>query len=111
MRLDTEWKASDLECRLLRAGDVMLVVGTSGTVYPAAELPQTAAEKGAHIIECNMARTPLSSLRADDPDGMRHLFLGGSAATVLPDLVARVRAILRAPRTDAQDDDSAASDT
>jgi NAD-dependent deacetylase len=35
--------------------DCMLVIGTTGEVYPAAALPRTAAENGAHIIEINPA--------------------------------------------------------
>jgi len=38
----------------MRPGDVMLVVGTSGVVYPAASLVDAALEKkGVHVIEVN----------------------------------------------------------
>jgi NAD-dependent deacetylase len=40
--------------------NVMLVVGTSANVQPAASLPLSAAEAGAKIIEINPDRTPLS---------------------------------------------------
>ena len=42
--------------------DVMLVVGTSGVVYPAASLPGLAKDAGAFIVEVNPQPTPLSPL-------------------------------------------------
>ncbi|MBA3532727.1 MAG: NAD-dependent deacylase [Ardenticatenales bacterium] len=65
---------------------VMLVVGTSGLVQPAASLPHYARETGAHLIEINPDRTPLT----------RHVdaYLSGPAATVLPHLVAGVEQLL-----------------
>lgn len=44
--------------------DVVLVVGTSGVVYPAAALPDIAKRAGATLIEINPDRTELST-RAD----------------------------------------------
>ncbi len=40
--------------------DFMLVVGTSGTVQPAASLPLIAKEKGAYVVEVNLEPTPIS---------------------------------------------------
>jgi NAD-dependent deacetylase len=40
-----------------RTADVMLVIGTTGEVYPAAQLPRIAGENGATIIEINPLRT------------------------------------------------------
>lgn len=40
--------------------DIMLVVGTSAVVHPAASLPLAAAETGAKIIEINPDATPLT---------------------------------------------------
>lgn len=40
--------------------DVLVSIGTSATVYPAAELPLIARERGAHLIEINPDPTPLS---------------------------------------------------
>jgi NAD-dependent deacetylase len=45
--------------------DVLLVIGTSGEVYPAAALPRYAKQRGARVVEINPGHTPLSSL-ADD---------------------------------------------
>lgn len=40
--------------------DVFIVIGTSGVVYPAAELPFIAKQHGAKIIEINIEETPIS---------------------------------------------------
>ncbi len=60
--------------------DVCLLVGTSGLVYPAAQIPESAKERGATVIEVNPAETALSEL-AD-------IRLVGKAETILPFLVA-----------------------
>jgi NAD-dependent deacetylase len=59
--------------------DVLLVVGTSGVVYPAAEIPQVTARLGGTVIQVNPDSTPLDEVCA--------INLRGSAATVLPALV------------------------
>ena len=48
--------------RAARECEVMLVVGTSGIVYPAAQLPQLALQHGATIIEINPEPTPLTPI-------------------------------------------------
>ena len=58
--------------------DVMLVVGTSGVVYPVAGFPGVARRAGARIIEINPEETPITRL-AD-------VFLEGTAGEVLPRL-------------------------
>jgi NAD-dependent deacetylase len=60
--------------------DVLLTVGTSGVVYPAAEIPKVAARRGATVIQVNPQPTPL--------DLVATVNLRGTAATVLPELVA-----------------------
>jgi NAD-dependent deacetylase len=47
------------------ACDLMLVVGTSAVVQPAAYMPVIAKENGAKVIEINMDRTPLSNSISD----------------------------------------------
>jgi NAD-dependent deacetylase len=42
--------------------DVMLVVGTSGLVYPAAGFPEAAKHAGKMVIEINPEPTPLSTM-------------------------------------------------
>jgi len=63
--------------------DVMLVVGTSAEVYPAAALPASAKATGATVVEINPNSTPLS--------GEADFVLAGPAGQVLPALVARIR--------------------
>jgi len=69
MRPDVVWfgealSHSNVEAafRCARQCDVMLVVGTSGVVQPAASLPVVAKQKGACIIEVNLEETPISRL-------------------------------------------------
>jgi NAD-dependent deacetylase len=59
--------------------DVMLVVGTSGLVMPAAALPDVARRSGAHIIEVNPDDTPITPLAA--------VKLTGPSGEMLPQLV------------------------
>lgn len=64
--------------------DVMLVVGTSGLVYPAAGLPAVAEMTGATVIEVNPEPTSISDV-AD-------VHLRGASGVVLPQLVAALNA-------------------
>jgi NAD-dependent deacetylase len=57
------------------AADVLLVVGTSGMVYPAAGLPARAREAGATVVIIN----PYPS----DIDGVAHLHVAQTAAVAL----------------------------
>jgi NAD-dependent protein deacetylase/lipoamidase len=63
--------------------DCMLLVGTSATVYPAAEFPIIAARAGAALIEVNPMETPLSDLC--------QAVLRAPAGEALPALVQRLR--------------------
>ena len=63
----------------LEPGDVALVIGTSGIVYPAAGYPAMARAEGATVIEVNPGETEISD--------MCHLVVRGTAAHVLPQLV------------------------
>jgi NAD-dependent deacetylase len=56
--------------------DVLLVVGTSGAVYPAAQLVPIAREAGAKVIEINPVETPLS--------GVADVVLRGKSGELLP---------------------------
>ncbi|MBW7878119.1 MAG: NAD-dependent deacylase [Anaerolineae bacterium] len=64
--------------------DVMLVVGTSGLVFPAANLPNTAAQNGAAVIEINPEATDISRIA--------NVSLRGPSGTLLPMLLEWVRA-------------------
>jgi NAD-dependent deacetylase len=67
--LDAAWTATE-GCSL------MLVIGTSAVVQPAASLPVVALRNGARVIEVNPRETPLSA--------HAHQLLRGPAAEVLP---------------------------
>jgi NAD-dependent deacetylase len=63
--------------------DLMLVIGTSAVVHPAASLPTVAKHSGTYLIEVNLERTPLSP-HADE-------VILGPAAEELPPLWARLK--------------------
>lgn len=65
--------------RAVESCDVMLVVGTSGVVQPAASFPYMAKERGAKVIEVNPEGTPISTL-AD-------ISIRGRAGEVVPAMV------------------------
>ena len=68
---------------LAQKADLMLVVGTSGVVYPAAYLPRVVKEHGGRIVEVNVEESAITPL-AD-------VFIRGKAGEVLPSLVGMVR--------------------
>ena len=68
---------------LARTCNVMIVVGTSAQVYPAAALPHAAKENGAFIIECNTEATGFTHTITD-------AFLQGPAGETLPRLIELV---------------------
>lgn len=61
--------------------EVMLVVGTSGLVQPAASIPLIAKHHGALVVEVNPERTPLTEAVTD-------VFLEGAAGEVLPRILS-----------------------
>ncbi len=65
---------------LAQTAGCVIIVGTSATVYPAAELPHAAKARGAFIIECNLEPT-------DFTDSITDVFLQGRAGSTLPELV------------------------
>ncbi|MCP4744578.1 MAG: NAD-dependent deacylase [Desulfobacteraceae bacterium] len=67
--------------------DVMLVVGTSATVEPAASLPVIAKRAGSYIIEINPEKTPLSYHFSD-------AILLGKAGSIMRKLVSALEDIL-----------------
>jgi NAD-dependent deacetylase len=87
LRPDVVWFEEALPPAALEAAEdaarrcaVLLVVGTSAEVYPAAALPMYAKASGATVVEINPNATPLSD-RAD-------YVLRGPAGAILPALVA-----------------------
>lgn len=90
LRPEVVWFGEGLPSEALSAAqqlsggcDVMLVVGTSGVVYPAAAVPMVAKEAGATVIDVNPERDALARIC--------DLFLRGPGGDVLPRLVAAVR--------------------
>ena len=86
LRPDVVWFEESLPADALaqaesaaRQCDLLLVIGTSAEVYPAAALPHHAHQAGAIIVEVNTAATALSAT-AD-------FVVRGSAAQVLPALL------------------------
>ena len=65
--------------RLARQSDLMVVVGSSLQVYPAADVPQVAVERGAPLVIVNDEPTPL--------DVAATVVLHGRSGEILPRLV------------------------
>ena len=84
-----QWAGAERSIESLGPGDVLLIVGTSSVVYPAASLPELGRARGATLIECNLqVPTPLSPIV--------DIALVGKAAEAIPQLVERVLAARRA---------------
>jgi NAD-dependent deacetylase len=66
--------------------DVMVVVGTSAIVYPAAGLPELALSRGIAVIEVNPEPTPLTASAT--------ISIRESASRALPGLLDRLSALL-----------------
>ena len=66
--------------RAARESELVLVVGTSSLVYPAASLQSIAADAGAYVVEINPQPTPFSEAASER--------LAGPAGVVLPALLA-----------------------
>jgi NAD-dependent deacetylase len=64
----------------VRHCDLLVTVGTSAVVYPAAALPHVALEHGIPVIEVNTQETPLSAAAT--------VSLRGPAGEILPPIVA-----------------------
>ena len=80
---DEAWQRS---VEAVTAADVVIVVGTSSIVYPAAGLPELALANGTVVIEVNPERTPLSDAAT--------VSLRETAAGALPGLLPRIPALL-----------------
>jgi NAD-dependent deacetylase len=79
------------ECeRQTRLCDVMLVVGTSGTVYPAADYPVRVLMQGGTLIESNVDDTPFTPHAA--------VVLRGPSGVLLPQVVEAVKRLRNGER-------------
>lgn len=81
---DTAWQQS---VEAVSNADVVVVVGTSSIVYPAAGLPELALARGIPVIEVNPERTPLSDAAT--------AAVREPAAEALPTLLQRLPTLLR----------------
>lgn len=66
-------------CHAVESCEVLLVVGTSAVVYPAASLIPLARKAKAKVIEVNLEDTPMS--------GVADAVLRGKSGEILPDLI------------------------
>ena len=80
---DDAWQRS---VEAVSSADVVIVVGTSSIVYPAAGLPELALANGTVVVEVNPERTPLSRSAT--------VTVRETAATALPGLLQRLPALL-----------------
>ena len=79
----SEWARA---VELARRSDLVLVIGTSGVVYPAAYIPLIVRDSGGAIIDINPDRDAYS--------GTADLYIQGRAGEVLPRIVERVRKLV-----------------
>ena len=70
---------------MARKSDVMLVIGTTGLVQPAALIPLVAKENGARIIEVNIEPSTYTY------EGVTDIFLQGKATEVMTQLLEEVK--------------------
>jgi NAD-dependent deacetylase len=70
--------------RLAESARVLMIVGTSAVVYPAASIPVIAKQNDAKIIEINIERTHLTESLTD-------IFIMGEAGDVIERLVSAVK--------------------
>jgi NAD-dependent deacetylase len=80
---DDAWDAA---VQAVAGADVVIVVGTSSIVYPAAGLPEAALANGIPVIEVNPQATPLSAAAT--------AVVREPAALALPGLLQRLPALL-----------------
>lgn len=67
------------------SADLMLILGTSGVVYPAASIPAGAKKAGAPLIEINATGSYFPEIV--------DLGITGKTGAVLPDIISRVRGL------------------
>jgi len=78
------WEAQVSSLKESQSCSVVLSIGTSGVVYPAASIPITAKERGATVIEINTEPTPLTYQISD-------YLISGCAGEIIPAIVEEVK--------------------
>ena len=93
LRPDVVWFEESLPTEALyranqvaRSADVMLVIGTSGIVYPAAMLPAVSKHQGAVLLEINPVASAVTTLA--------NHHIAAPAGEALPLIVTRIRQLL-----------------
>jgi NAD-dependent deacetylase len=76
-------KAFDQAVKKVRSADLLLAVGTSLEVYPAASLPEIAKQSGAKIISIDREKTSW--------DNLCEYKVSGSAGEILPRIVQAIK--------------------
>ena len=74
--------------------DVMLICGTTASVYPFADLPRIAKQKRAKIIEVNAEPTRLTE------EGISEYLIQGKTGEVLPQIVAEAKKLMQSTPED-----------
>ena len=74
--------ALEIAAKVSAVTDLMVVVGSSLVVYPAAQLPQIAQQRGASLVIIDRAETAL--------DNMADVVIRGEAGEILTSLAAAV---------------------
>lgn len=81
------WEAYTKAMEAARTCDLVLVIGTSAVVYPAADIPITAKESGAKIIEFNLGSSMLTHQVSD-------YLIEGRSGEVLPRVVETLKSLM-----------------
>ena len=66
--------------------DLILVIGTSAVVYPAADIPRVAKQAGAKVIEINPEKTDLTGRLSD-------FIIQEKAGVAIPQIIAAIKAM------------------
>jgi len=81
------WDAHRKAMEAATTCDLVLVIGTSAVVYPAVEIPITAKESGAKLIEINVELTPLTHQVSD-------YIIQGRSGEILPRVVETLKTLM-----------------
>ena len=73
----------DLAITNVQECDLLMVIGTSSIVQPAASLPGMAKNYGAEVVEINLEETPIT-------DDVTDIFIEGKAGEVLPEITEQL---------------------
>ena len=73
----------DSAINTVQQSDLVLVIGTSSIVQPAASLPGMAKNYGAEVVEINLKETPIT-------DGVSDIFIKRKAGNILPIIIQRL---------------------